>query len=111
MEENFLDKRKIVTMAKDLKEAAGTMVYPKENDFVDLSSFYIIKDFPKKEDIIFEIPLPEVKEELPVKEEVEEKLPVEEDEKEGRLPSAIELGLEEPEEELEEKRISRETTK
>jgi hypothetical protein len=58
MKEDFLDKRKIITMAKDLKEAAGIMVYPREDDSIDLSSF-IVKKPPQKESVVLEIPLPE----------------------------------------------------
>ena len=83
MKEDFLDKRKIITMAKDLKEAAGIMVYPREDDSIDLSSF-IVKKPPQKESVVLEIPLPEkvvaVEEEqtgipeetIPVEEVVEE---------------------------------------
>jgi hypothetical protein len=54
MKEDFLDKRKIITMAKDLKEAAGIMVYPREDDSIDLSSF-IVKKPPQKESVVLEI--------------------------------------------------------
>ena len=32
MEETFLDRKKIRTMSKDLKEASGILVYPREDD-------------------------------------------------------------------------------
>jgi len=85
MKEDFLDKRKIITMAKDLKEAAGIMVYPREDDSIDLSSL-IVKKPPQKESVVLEIPLPEKvvavveeeqtdapEEEMPVEEVAEEK--------------------------------------
>ncbi|MDD4074244.1 MAG: hypothetical protein PHU17_01820, partial [Candidatus Pacebacteria bacterium] len=130
MEETFLDRRKIRTMEKDLREVNGETIYPKEDESVDLSSFSfngpktnyepaIIQNEEAEQIPVPEIPVPEVEEtttfeniELPIDEEeptVEEVNEEEEEEEEEELeeysdtlPSAIDLGLEDKEEEVEE---------
>ena len=49
MEELLLDKEKIRTMQKDMKEAEGVMVYPKEEESADLTQCFVSKRNEKNE--------------------------------------------------------------
>ncbi|MFA5169465.1 MAG: hypothetical protein WC420_01780 [Candidatus Paceibacterota bacterium] len=68
MEELLLDKEKIRTMRKDMQEAEGILIYPREEESVDLTQCFVGKKNEEGE-ITSEVCAPEIDKEESVEEE------------------------------------------